>query len=172
METSNTRKSIFQRSHKTFFSLSYANINSFQSYSLSSFILFVFLFLELKHSGHKISMKLFIWLLFLMTFSLNTSFWLQSLFVLLSSDVKINPGPKRTPKASLSLCHWNLNSIFAHNYVKLSLLRAYVVFHKFDIICHTETYLNSSNSPDDENLEIPGYNLVRSDRPLNSLHLL
>ena len=32
----------------------------------------------------------------------------------------------------------------------------------------TETYLNSSNSPDDEILEISGYNLVRFDHPLNS----
>ena len=50
----------------------------------------------------------------------------------------------------------------------MSLLRAYLAFHKFDIICLSETYLNSSNSPDDETLEISGYNLVRSDHPLNS----
>ena len=93
---------------------------------------------------------------------------MQILLVLLSGDVEINPGPKCTPKASLSICHWNLNSISAHNYVKLSLLRAYLTFHKFDIICFSETYFNSSNSPDDETLEISGYNLVRSDHPLNS----
>ena len=66
--TFNTRKSIFQRSRKTFSFLNYVNINSFQSYSLSSFILFVFLFLELKYNGHKISMKIFFWFLFLMGF--------------------------------------------------------------------------------------------------------
>ena len=103
-----------------------------------------------------------------MGFSLNTSFWLQNLLVLSIGDVEKNPGPKRTLKASLSICHWNLNSISAHNYVKLSLLRAYLAFHNFDIICLSETYLNSSNSPDDETLEISGYNLVRSDHPLNS----
>ena len=95
-----------------------------------------------------------------MGFSLNTSFWLQSLLLLLSGDVKINPGSKRTPKASLLICHWNLNSTSAHNYAKLSLLRAYLVFHKFDIICLSETYLNSSNSTDDETLEISRYNLA------------
>ena len=100
--------------------------------------------------------------------SLNSYLWLQILLVLLSSDVEINPGPKRTPKANLSIYHWNLNSTSAHNYVKLSLLRAYLAFHNFDIICISETYLNSSNSPDDETLEISGYNLVRSDHPLNS----
>ena len=82
-------------------------------------------------------------------FSLNTSFELRSLLVLSSGDAGINLGPTLTPKASLSICHWNLNSISAHNYVKLSLLRVYLVFHKFDIICLSGTYLNSSNSPDD-----------------------
>ena len=103
-----------------------------------------------------------------MFFSLNTSFWLQGLLVLLSGDVETNPGPTRTPKTSLSIYHWNLNSISAHKYVKLSLLRAYLVFHKFDIICFSETYLNSGNSPDDDTLEISGYNLVRSDHQFNS----
>ena len=72
-----------------------------------------------------------------MGFSLNTYFWLQILLVLLSNDVKINP---------------------AHNYAKLSLFREYLAFHKFDInITYSETYLNSSNSSDDETLEIFGY---------------
>ena len=106
-----------------------------------------------------------------MDFSLSTFFWLQILLVLLSGDVEINPGPKRTPKANLSICHWNLNSISAHNYVKLSRLRAYLAFHKFNIICLPETYLNSSNSPDDETLGISEYNLVHSDHPLNSNHV-
>ena len=109
-----------------------------------------------------------LWFLFLIGFSLNTSFCLQIFLVLLSGDVEINLGPKRTPKTSLSICHWNLNSISTHNYAKLSLLRAYLAFHKFNIIYLSETYLNSSNSPDDETLEISGYNLVRSDHPLNS----
>ena len=51
----------------------------------------------------------FVWFPFLMGFSVNTSFWLQILLVLLSGDVEINP--KRTLKATLSICHWNLNSI-------------------------------------------------------------
>ena len=61
--------------------------------------------------------------------------------------------------------HWNLNSICAHNFVKLSLLRAYVSVHKFDITCLSETYLDSSI--DDVSLEISGYYLIRSDHPSN-----
>ena len=113
-------------------------------------------------------MKFFVRFFFLMVFLLNTSLWFQIFLVLLSGDVEINPGPKRTPKTSLSICHWNLNSISANNYVKLSLLKAYLAFHKFDILCFSKTYLNSSNSPYDETLEISGYHLVRPDHPLNS----
>ena len=109
--TLNTRRCIFQRSRKRFSFLKCVNINSFQSYSLSTFILFVFLFLRLKYNGHKISIKFFVWFLFLMGVSLNNSLWLKILLVLLSGNVEINPGPKRTPKASLSICHWNLNNL-------------------------------------------------------------
>ena len=164
-ESFNTRIMIFQRSRKRFSFLNCVNIHSFQSYSLSTFILFVFLFLGLKYNGHKFSMEFFVWFLFLMGVSLNTSLWLKIFLVLLNGGVEINPGPNRSPKASLSICHWNLNSISAHNYVKLSLLRAYLAFHNLDL---PKTYLNSSNSPDDETLEISGCNLVRSDHPLNS----
>ena len=168
MGSFNTQKSIFQQSCKTFSFLNYVNTNSFQSYSLSTFILFVLLFLGLKYNGQKISMKFFVWFLFLMGFLLNTSFWLQILLVLLSVDVEINLGPICTTKASLSICHWNLNSISAHDYAKLSLLR-HIAFHKFNSL--SETYLNSSNSPDDETLEISGYNLVRSDHPLFTVNM-
>ena len=103
----------------------------------------VFLLLRLKHNCHKTSMKLFALFLFLMHFFGN---------------VKINPDPTRTFKVSLSICHWNLNCLSAHNYVKLSLIRAYLVFYKVDIICLS----------DDDTLKIPGYNLLRSEHPFNS----
>ena len=38
---------------------------------------------------------------------------------------------------------------------------------KFDIVCISETYLDSSTAYDDGNLEIAGYNLIRSDHPSN-----
>ena len=66
--TFKTRKTIFQRNRKTFSFLNYVNINSFQIYSLSTFILFVFVFLGLKYNGHKIFMKFFVWFPFLMGF--------------------------------------------------------------------------------------------------------
>ena len=47
----------------------------------------------------------------------------------------------------------------------MSLLKAYNATHKYDIICLSETYLNSSIPYDDDNLEIAGYNLIRADHP-------
>ena len=65
--------------------------------------------------------------------------------------------PKSYKAQNLSICHWNLNSICAHNYIKVNLLRAYLSIHKFDIIRHSETYLDSTIRSDDGNLSIPGY---------------
>ena len=48
----------------------------------------------------------------------------------------------------------------------MSLLRAYISINK--IICFSETYLDSSISSDNDNLELPGYNLVRADNPTNT----
>ena len=78
---------------------------------------------------------------------------------------RINPG--RTDK-TFSICNWNLNRLPACNYNKLFLLRAYIAVHKFDIICLSETYLDPIVASDNENLEITGYNLVRSDHSGNT----
>ena len=48
------------------------------------------------------------------------------------------------PCSSLPICHWNLNSMPAHNFIKLSLLRAHISISKFDIIGLSETYLDAS----------------------------
>ena len=44
---------------------------------------------------------------------------------MLCGDVEINPGPKTIFQQGFSVCHWNLNSIFAHNFAKIFLLKAY-----------------------------------------------
>ena len=53
-------------------------------------------------------------------------------------------------------------------YKKVSLLSAFISVHKLDIICISETYLNSKTLPDDQNLEKPGYNIIRKDYPSNT----
>ena len=61
-----------------------------------------------------------------------------------------------------------MNSISAHNYIKVSLLRAYISTHKFDVICISETYLDFDTTDDDHNLKIASYNLIRADHPPNT----
>ena len=52
--------------------------------------------------------------------------------------------------------------------LKQSPLRAYISINKFDIICLSETFLDSGVLPDDNNLEVPRYNLVRVGNPTNN----
>ena len=88
--------------------------------------------------------------------------------LLLGGDVELNPGPEHSSSNAFYIGHWILNSISAHNYVKVFLFKAYIAIHKFDIICISETYLDSSPPFDDNNLEISGYTLVRSDHLSNN----
>ena len=45
--------------------------------------------------------------------------------LLLCGDVELNPGPKHKTGEKFTICQWNLNSIVAHNFAKLFLLKAY-----------------------------------------------
>ena len=94
-------------------------------------------------------------------------FTLLYIFALLQchEDIELNPGPKNLRNTSLSVFHWNLNSITAHNYSKLTQLKAYTSMYKHDFICLSETYLDSSTP--DSLLEIDGYNLICEDHPDN-----
>ena len=83
------------------------------------------------------------------------------LFFTLHRDIEPNPGPKY----SLSICHWNLNSLSIHNFSKLAQIKAYISMYKHDFICFSETYLGSSTP--NGLLEIDGYNLVGADHPNN-----
>ena len=83
-------------------------------------------------------------------------------------DIEKNPGPRLESSQYLTFCHWNLNSLTSHDSVKVSLLQAYNSIHNYDLICLSETYLDSSASLDDNTLSIQGYNLVRADHPSNT----
>ena len=47
----------------------------------------------------------------------------------------------------------------------MPLLQAFNSLHKFDLICLSETYLDSSISTEEKSLIIDGYKLLRSDHP-------
>ena len=51
---------------------------------------------------------------------------------------------------------------------KYPFLKTYIATHKLDVICLSETYLDSSISNNDDNLEIPGYDLYGADHPSNT----
>ena len=87
----------------------------------------------------------------------------------MSGDVELNPDPCVTPAnaKNFSICHLNLHSLIAHSFTKVSLLTAYLSLNKIDIVCLSETFLNSEILTDDENLKIPGYSIGRVDQPSN-----
>ena len=99
---------------------------------------------------------------------LTDNLWHVFYLINLSGDIEENPGLKLSSSQKLCICHWNLNSIAAHNFIKVSLLIAYNSIHKYDIICLSETYLDSSTVLGDVSIEIPGYNLLRSDHSSNT----
>ena len=86
----------------------------------------------------------------------------------LSGDLEKNPGPKKDFFQTFSIDQWNLNSLVAHNFTKVALLKAYLSVQRFDIFGISETYLNSSFTEDDYSLRLPGYDLIRSDYPSNN----
>ena len=97
--------------------------------------------------------------------SASLQYFLLSFLLLLSGDIEVQPGP--VDKNKLSICHWNLNGLVVHNFIKLSSLQAFNTMHKFDVICISETFLNSSISSDNPSLALNGYKLIRRDHPLD-----
>ena len=49
--------------------------------------------------------------------------------LVLCGDIESNSGPRPNSGQSFSICHWNLNSIGAHYFSKINLLRAYNAIH-------------------------------------------
>ena len=125
-------------------------------------------YLELQSRSKFIIASLNKIIFFTVAVILTNNFWHVLYLIKLSGDIEENPGPKLNSSQILSIYHWNLNSIAAHNFIKVSLLIAYNSIHKYVLICLSETYLDSSTVLDDDSLEIPGYNLVRCDHSTNT----
>ena len=80
------------------------------------------------------------------------------LLLLLHGDIEFNPGPKK--KITDLLFVMSLECLVA-------LLPAYYSVYRYDIICISESFLDSTISDDDNNLHMDGYNLIRADHPEN-----
>ena len=94
-------------------------------------------------------------------FNLLYSQWVISRFILLSGDVELNPGPE-----TLKFCCWNLNSISAHDFLRVSLIEASNSLYNYDLIGIAETHLD--DSIDQERLILKGYEFINCNHPLNS----
>ena len=78
--------------------------------------------------------------------------------ILLSGDVETNPGPD-----TLSFCSWNLNSIIAHGFLRISILEAYNSVFSYDLIGIVETHIDST--VDEDKLALGGYRFIKNNHP-------
>ena len=60
-----------------------------------------------------------------------------------------------------------LNGLAAHNFNKVSLQQALSATGDYDIICFSETFLDSSISNDDRRINIKGYDVQQAEHPSN-----
>ena len=86
--------------------------------------------------------------------------WLVYRTILLSDYIETSPGPE-----TLDFCTWNLNSISAYDFLRVSLKEAYNSVYSYDIIGIVETHLNST--VDEDRLALDGYTFVKNNHPQN-----
>ena len=84
--------------------------------------------------------------------------------LILCDDVERNRRLKNTKY--FSLCRWNLNSVFAHEFEKVSAVKAFNVTEKFDFLCLPKSYLDFTVSSDENSLSLNVYKLICSDHPM------
>ena len=83
--------------------------------------------------------------------------WLEFRTILLSGDIEINPGAE-----TFDFCTWNLNSINAHDFLRVSLIEAYNSVYNYDIIGIFETHLDSSVDK-----ALDGFTFIQDNHPRN-----
>ena len=84
------------------------------------------------------------------------------MFIILKLHGNTEPNP-RLKTNKFSIFHRNLNSLSAHSFSRLTQSKAYNSIYKYDFICLSETYLDSSIP--DNLINIEGFKLVCSDHP-------
>ena len=73
---------------------------------------------------------------------------LQILLVL-SGTIELNPGPDKIKKTKLSFAVWNLDSIPAHDYARITLIETFQSTYNFDIFGVCESFLSDGISNED-----------------------
>ena len=100
-------------------------------------------------------------------YMLTIMFFINSFkhLLLLSGDIEVNPGSKRS--SNVKLCHQNLNELAAHDFIKVPLIEAFITTGNIEKVCLSETFLDSTIPDGNVNIQINGYSLLRADRPNN-----
>ena len=80
--------------------------------------------------------------------------------ILLSGDVETNLGPE-----TLDFCFLNLNSITAHDFLRVLLIEAYNSVLNYDLISIVETHLDSTI--DKDRLALDCYSFIKANHPQN-----
>ena len=86
--------------------------------------------------------------------------WLVLRIILLCGDIETNPGPE-----TFDFCSWNLNSITAYDFLRVSLIEAYNSVYNYDMIGVVETHLDSTI--EESRLALDGYTCIQSNHPHN-----
>ena len=102
---------------------------------------------------------------YIITICISITSILTTQVLLKSGDIEINIGPKKS--STIKFCHWNLNGLAAHDFVQVPLIEAFITVHNFDIVCLSETFLDSTIPRNNENINIIGYSVLRVDHPNN-----
>ena len=82
--------------------------------------------------------------------------WATFIYILLTGEIEKNPGPN---SGTFKFCTWNLNSILAYDFLRVSLLKAYNSVYKYDLIAITETHLDTKVI-EESKLRIDGYTFL------------
>ena len=145
------------------------NLSSYGS-SHSSLIFYFFLYVLFLSKGNVLEITIIFCVLSFLLHNIVAPgiVCFCSLWSMLSGDAELNPVPLSNCKEYFWICQWNLTSISVHDYSKLFLLKAYIILHKFNIICLSETYLDSTAPTDADKLQFLWYPLICCDHPSNT----
>ena len=70
--------------------------------------------------------------------------WHISILIYLTGDIEISQGPVTNYSQGFKICHWNFNTLPTDNFIKIPHIEVYALSQNIDIICLSETCLNTS----------------------------
>ena len=74
-----------------------------------------------------------LWSNYIVSIRISTASTLKNQVLLISGDIRTNLGPKKS--STIKFCHWNLNSLAVHDFLKVPLLGASITTPIFNILC-------------------------------------